>query len=56
MEILELRLENAERNAIHMSLAELNKRVPLLRVRKWARVKMDKRPRRMSPKENKEQQ
>lgn len=56
MEILELRLENAERNAIHMSLAELNKRVPLLRVRKWARVKMDERPRRMSPKENKEQQ
>lgn len=56
MEILELRLENTERNAIHMSLAELNKRVPLLRVRKWARVKMDERPRRMSPKENKEQQ
>ena len=56
MEILELRQENAERNAIHKNLAELNKRVPLLRVRKWARVKMDERPRRMSPKENKEQQ
>ena len=45
MEILELRQENERRNAIHKSLDELNRRVPLLQVRKWARVKMDERPR-----------
>ena len=46
MEIAELRRENERRgDALHMGLAELERRVPLLRVRKWAQGKMDERPR-----------
>ena len=45
MEIVELRQENDRRDALHMSIATLNKRVPLARIRKWAQGKMDERPR-----------